>query len=104
MNSYPDAFPVASAQLIIVNLRNGSVYEDRIAFAHAVWVLAGYALKVSLGDAQPVGFTAAPDISDDEVVAILESATASQEGVMLGMPIPWKTILKWALKALAAAL
>jgi hypothetical protein len=112
----PTTLPIEDVQLIIDDVRGGKLATDRTKFGKAVWELAGYALKVTLGEVGPVPVPAAPKsefnffgssapLSDREAADLLEQVIAAQTpGVATAMPIPWMAILKWALSALAAAL
>jgi hypothetical protein len=122
MTPYPATLPLDAINVIVTDIKNNAVATDRVNFAKAVWELEGYGLKVGLGDPTPVtpgvAQSAGPDLTDAEVVAHLESLTAPEftfadapEGVCQGVVLPaalallpWKSILKWALTALAATL
>jgi hypothetical protein len=125
MTPYPASLPVDAINVIVNDIKNKAVATDRANFAKAVWELEGYGLKVGLGDPTPVTpvtpvppvAKAGPPLSDDEVVAHLESLVNpdfnfidAPDGVcQAGMAdvlalIPWQAILKWALTALLASL
>lgn len=114
MTPYPASLPLDDVQLIIDDIRGGTskIVGDKAKFAKAIWDVLGYALKSVLGDPSPVTglqsmppvLASAPDLSDAEVAEHLERLLPHMAGVCDGIPIPWTSILKWAIKALAAAL
>jgi hypothetical protein len=110
MLAYPDSFPLAEGLNVVTIFRKGEMKAKAAVLAHDLWVLQGYAQKAVIGDPNapvdaPTDEPKEPDFSifseEDPVAALqkvcdLHSGDAAAQGL-----IPWKTILKWALKELA---
>ncbi|MCC9655294.1 hypothetical protein [Rhodopirellula halodulae] len=109
---YPDSLPLTEIKLIIDRLRSGTVDGHLDEFAHAIWVVQGYAQKMLIGEAK----TETPDAPDFELTA--QTADTSEQAIQaleraidkrqeLGegeivtqAAIPWSLILKFLLEIL----
>jgi len=117
MTPYPTELPTDAINLIVADIRNGTVGSDRAAFAKAVWELQGFGLKSTFGDPSPVHAMAAgpvEDLTNEQVADHLErlltpafaftgSGTLSTIAAVVAA-LPWRAILKWALTTAAATL
>jgi hypothetical protein len=105
MIPYPTELPVDEVKSVINSIKGGSIIDDKVQFAKAVWTLEGYALGRVFGEAPSRFAQSGPPASDEQVVSYLESALEHHENKVPGAvqampPIPWGTIAKWALQIL----
>lgn len=78
---YPETLPVECVTEIIGIVRSGEVREKVDHLANCAWTIAGYGLRVSLGEPQhEETFGSAGDVDQlEECKAALESACSEQE-------------------------
>lgn len=93
MIPYPAIFPAEEIRAIVASVRDRSVNEDKVAFAKNVWTLLGYALSMGVGEVS--GFSSSEELSDDQIVDMLENS--NQEG---RSAINWIAVAKWTLQLL----
>jgi hypothetical protein len=112
--SYPKDFPLAETLELITIIRNGEVGAKKAQFGHNVWLIQGFAMRVTLGDPgtglseTDAGVVLTPSAAPADFCAIeaLEKVCANiQNGALTAQgAVPWKDILKWALQELVVVL
>jgi hypothetical protein len=50
MHPFPPSIPLEEIRLIANAIRSGAYKDDRVCLLHAAWAVAGYALKVTVGE------------------------------------------------------
>jgi hypothetical protein len=112
---YPSELPLVEIQTLIAILRSQEVVTKKSRFAHALWVVQGYAQSKLLGsDANfdlvtqsataccsgGCGSQSAPVPLQDLALEQLQKAVDSSDGLSAQAIIDWKIVLKFAVEKL----
>lgn len=109
---YPAELPLAEVKTLITIIKNQEIVTKKSQFAHALWVVQGFAQSKLLGtDANfDLVTQAAPESCcgggcgaqsvQDAALAQLEKAAAAADGLAPQALIDWKIILKFAVEKL----
>ena len=103
MTLYPSELPTEEIKDVISVIKTGTIIDDKVKFAKAVWTIEGYALNKAFGEL-PIAFSSMPPLSNDQVVGLLESTLEQSNNPSIMQAIPWLTIAKWSLQILASLL
>lgn len=103
---YPVDFPLDEIKSVIDMVRNRSIRDNVNDFAHAVWVIQGYAQRTLLGESSPNFAFAAQDAPGTDAITELEKVVSQAESgsVSAQMAVPWGMIIQWLIKELLVAL
>lgn len=110
---YPAELPLAEIKTLITVIKNQEIVTKKSLFAHALWVVQGYAQSKLLGSDANFdlvtqaasegccggGCNAAQSLQDS-ALSQLEKAAAAADGLTPQALIDWKIILKFAVEKL----
>lgn len=111
---YPAELPLVEVKTLITIIKNQEIVTKKSQFAHALWVVQGFAQSKLLGSDSNFDLVtqAAPEACcgggckstvpslQDAALVQLEKAAAAAEGLAPQALIDWKVILKFAVEKL----
>ena len=101
---YPRQLPLDCLSEIVRIVRSQQVAVEKTAFAKHAWVVTGYLLYASLGDADPTPIGADLPEDDDAWCDRLAAFLDEPREPARTLPLPAKALLRWLFEKLLAAL
>lgn len=107
MTLYPVEVPLFEIRKIIQIVKDNSYFEKRADFAHAIWVVQGYAQSKLLGnpETQLLAYSEADGLSELEKIVSWCDVQGESEGEATAQSgIDWYVIIVWLLNELTKLL